>query len=258
MKRNDQKVPGFDEIIFENRNKSYGAYDLRRKYKFAASLSILGGVTLCSVPLILIFSFSPGSAKAKTDNGIYVVVKTDNLGRPDNVVPPEPEKPSQAPPQYKYVAPKVVEDTTGLTNLMINDFVKDSVKNDIVTENVDSVVYLPPVTEVAEEPEPFVFVEEQPVFPGGKTALFKFIAEHTVYPAEALENNIQGKVFVRFVVASDGSVKRVEVTRGLYPSLDTEALRVVSALPAWIPGKQNGKPVPVWFNLPVTFTIVNY
>lgn len=257
MKRNDQKVPGFDEIIFENRNKNYGAYDLRKRYKSAAGFSLLAGVTLCTIPFILIFVFSSKPVTAKSDTGIYVVVKPDNLIHPDNVVQPEPEKPVQVPPVYKYIEPKVVEDTIGLTNLMINDFANDSVKNDLVTDNADSIVYSPPVTDDTEEPEPMIFVEEQPVFPGGNGALLKYIAEHTNYPAEALENNIQGKVFVKFVVSSDGSVKRTEVTRGLNPLLDAEALRVVSTLPVWKPGRQNGKAVPVWFSVPVTFQIVN-
>lgn len=256
MKRNELEVPGFDEIIFENRNKSYGAYDLRRKYKLAASLSILGGVTLCTVPLLLIFAFRPEPVTAKSDTGIYLVIKPDNLVRPDEIVPVEPQKPAQVPAQLKYVEPKVVDDSTKLTYLMIADFAKDSVMDEAVVEHIDSVVYSPPVTDTPEEPEPFLFVEEQPVFPGGKTALLKYLAEHTIYPPEAIENNIQGKVFVRFVVSSDGSVKRAEVTRGLHPALDAEALRVVSSMPVWTPGKQNGKAVPVWFNVPVTFTII--
>jgi len=256
MKRNDQKVPGFDEIIFENRNRSYGAFDLRRRYKSAACLSILGGVTLFTIPLILFFSFSPEPVTANTDPGIYIVVKPDNLIHPDNVIPPEPEKPVKAPPGYKYIEPKVVDDTTRLTNLMVNDIANDSVRNDIVTLKSDVVIYAPLETDVAEEPEPLVFVEERPVFPGGNSALLKYIAEHTIYPAEALENNMEGRVFLRFVVASDGSVKRIEIIRGLNPLLDAEAIRVISTLPAWKPGRQNGMAVPVWFTIPVTFKIV--
>jgi periplasmic protein TonB len=258
MKRYDQKVPGFDEIIFANRNKSYGAYDLRRRYKSAASLSILGGVMLSSVPLILTFIFSPEPVKAKADPGIFVVVQTDNLTDPAKIAQPEPLKPASAPPQFRYVEPKVVDDTIGLTNLLINDFVMDSVINNNVTVNIDSVVYSPPVTAEIEEPEPFTFVEEPPVFPGGTSALLKFIAENTKYPAEALENGVQGKVFVKFAVSADGTVKRLEITRSVHPLLDAEAMRVVSSLPKWKPGKQNGRPVPVWYSVPVTFEIRNY
>jgi periplasmic protein TonB len=258
MKRNDHKVPGFDEIIFANRNKDYGAYDLRKRYKSAASLSILGGVTLCSLPLILTFVFSPEPVKAKTDSGIFVVVQTDNLIDPAKIVQPVPQKPATAPPQFRYVEPKVVDDTMNLTNLMINDFIKDSVTNNSAADNIDSIVYSPPVTDEIEESEPFTFVEEPPMFPGGNSALLKFIAENTIYPAEALENGIQGKVFIKFAVSSDGSVKRLEIMRSVHPLLDEEAKRVVSTLPKWKPGRQNGKPVPVWFSVPVTFEIRNY
>jgi len=257
MKRNDQKVPGFDDIIFANRNKSYGAYDLRKRYKSVAGLSILGGVTLCSIPLILTFIFSPEPVKAKADAGIFVVVQTDNLIDPSKIAQPVPLKPASAPPQFRYVEPKVVDDTMDITNLMINDFIRDSVINNNITENVDSIVYSPPVTVEIEESEPFTFVEEPPMFPGGSSALLKFIAENTKYPAEALENGIQGKVFVKFAVSADGTVKRLEITRGVHPLLDAEARRVVSSLPTWKPGRQNGKPVPVWFYLPVTFEIIN-
>jgi len=258
MKRNDQKVPGFDEIIFENRNKNYGAYNLRKRYKSAAKLSLIGGVTLFSLPFILIFIFAQEPATAKSDPGMYVVLKTDNLINPDKITSPVPLKPEPVAPKFKYIEPKVVEDSMNLTNLMITDIVRDSVINNIVTEKIDSIVYSPPVTNEIEEEEPFTFVQEQPVFPGGEEALLRYIAEHTKYPAIAIENNIQGKVFVKFVVSSDGSVKRIEILRGLHPLLDDEALRVISTLPAWKPGRQNGKAVPVWFSVPVSFRIQTY
>ena len=258
MKRNVQKVPGFDEIIFENRNRSYGAYDLRKRYRSAASLSLFGGVTIFSVPIILSFIFSPEPATAISESGVYVVVKPDNLIDPNKIAQPVVVKPASVPPKFKYVEPEVVEDTIAVSDFIIYDYAKDSVTNDAVTEVTDSVYYAPPATDVAEEPEPLIFVEEPPLFPGGKEALLKYIAENTKYPADAIENNIQGRVYVKFVVSADGTVKRAELLRGLHPSLDEEALRVVSSLPAWKPGRQNGQPVSVWFNVPVTFQIIIY
>jgi periplasmic protein TonB len=256
MKRNDQKVPGFDEIIFENRNRSYGAYDIRRRYRSAASLSLIGGITLFSIPFILIFIFSPEVVTAKSDPAIIVVVRPDNLVLPDNIAPPEPAKPAAGPAQPKYVAPKVVEDTSGITKIMITDEAVNLIKDEKVTENVDTLTYAPPVTDFKEEEEPLIFVEEPPMFPGGNQGLLRYIAEHTTYPQDALENNIHGRVYVRFVVTADGSVKRAEVIRGLHPSLDEEALKVISALPSWKPGRQNGQAVSVWFQVPVTFQII--
>ena len=112
-----------------------------------------------------------------------------------------------------------------------------------------------PVIIVKEEPEPKIFVEEMPVFPGGDMALMKFIYDNIKYPAEAADNNVEGRVVLKFVVSADGSVTRIQVLKGVHPVLDREAERVVSMFPKWKPGRQNGEPVPVWFTVPVTFTL---
>jgi TonB family protein len=105
------------------------------------------------------------------------------------------------------------------------------------------------------EPEPFVVVEEMPRFPGGDTTLLKYIAENTRYPEIAKQNNIQGRVIVRFCVTETGSVNKITVLRGVSPELDAEATRVVSTLPLFEPGKQKGKAVPVWYMVPITFAL---
>ena len=105
------------------------------------------------------------------------------------------------------------------------------------------------------EPEPFVVVEEMPMFPGGEKALQQYIADHTEYPEVAKENNIQGKVIVRFCVTPKGGVSQVSVLKGVDPELDNEAIRVVNTLPTFKPGKQGGKPVPVWYMVPIEFTM---
>lgn len=255
MKSNYQKIPGFDEIIFENRNKSYGAYDLRKRYKSSACFSILGGVIFCTIPVLLAFAFAPEPVTTTSVEQITVAIKTDNLIDPNKIAQPVPLKPEPAAPKYLYVEPKVVDDTTGLSDMMTTDFAKDSVLNGKVTETLDTMAYTPPAEEIAEDNEPRVFVEEPPVFPGGEEALMKFIADNTKYPSEAVDNHIQGKVFVKFAVSADGSVKRIEISRSVHPLLDAEALRVVSILPAWKPGRQNGRAVSVWFSVPVTFKI---
>ena len=104
-------------------------------------------------------------------------------------------------------------------------------------------------------PAPFVVVEVMPLFPGGDAALLKHIRENTHYPQIAKENNIQGKVIIRFSVTDKGSVNRISVLKGVDPELDKEAIRVVKTLPAFIPGSQGGKPVPVWYMVPITFTL---
>jgi protein TonB len=94
-----------------------------------------------------------------------------------------------------------------------------------------------------------------PLFPGGETALLNYISRNLKYPAEAQKKGIQGRVVLRFVVASSGKTTRVQVLRSLDPDLDREAVRVVSSLPDWIPGKQNGKNVSVHYTLPITFRL---
>ena len=99
----------------------------------------------------------------------------------------------------------------------------------------------------------FQVVEDMPQFPGGSVQ--KWIAKNVKYPMIAQENNIQGKVFVQFVIEKDGSVSDVKVARSVDPSLDKEAIRVVKAMPKWKPGKQRGKPVRVSYTVPINFQL---
>ena len=101
----------------------------------------------------------------------------------------------------------------------------------------------------------FVVVEQMPMYPGGDSELLKYIADHTQYPAEAKANNKQGRVIIRFIVDSEGKVEDATVLKGIDPLLDAEAVRVVSELPNFIPGRQGGKAVSVYYMCPVTFTL---
>lgn len=101
----------------------------------------------------------------------------------------------------------------------------------------------------------FQIVEDVPTFPFGDVS--KWIAKNVKYPQIAAENNIQGKVFMNFVIEKDGSITDVKVLRGVDPALDKEVIRVIKSMPKWKPGKQRGKPVRVSFNLPITFTLTN-
>ena len=113
---------------------------------------------------------------------------------------------------------------------------------------------------VVEEEEPaeqevFIIVEQMPVFPGGEEALRTYLAKEVKYPAIAQENGIQGRVFVKFVIAPDGSVTNVEVARPFDPVLDKEAVRVVKSMPKWTPGRQRGKAVRVSYTVPINFKL---
>jgi len=136
---------------------------------------------------------------------------------------------------------------------MTADQAQTEVKNTEVVEAAQAVKE--EVQEAEAEPEPFVVVEEMPMFPGGDAELLKYIGEHTQYPEIAKENNIQGKVIVRFCVTPKGGVSQVSVLKGVDPELDKEAIRVVNTLPTFKPGKQGGKPVPVWYMVPISFTL---
>jgi len=105
------------------------------------------------------------------------------------------------------------------------------------------------------EIEPFVVVEEMPAFPGGDQALLKYIGENTNYPQVSKEQNIQGRVIIRFCVTEKGGISQISVLKRVSPELDKEAMRVVSTLPDFNPGKQGGKAVPVWYMVPITFTL---
>jgi len=99
-------------------------------------------------------------------------------------------------------------------------------------------------------------VDQKPSFPGGTKALNTFLASNLKYPVAAVENGIQGRVIVKFIVEKDGSISNVEVDRSVYPSLDNEAMRVVKAMPKWIPGQINGKAVKVKWSFPFTFRLI--
>lgn len=253
MKRKNETVPGFDEIIFENRNKEYGAYDLRKRYLSATFLSLLGGLAI-SVSLVLLISFSMSRKLIgePTKRGI-LIIRID-----PKVIEPEQPKPEPVPPKPQafkpiFTEPEIVEKLDSNDKVLVAVTSFDTVKNKPVDAIIVPIDNPDPVIPV--EPEPGYNVEEMPGFPGGDVALLKYISEAIKYPEDAVNNGIQGRVTLRFVVASDGSVKRVEVLRGIDPLLDEEAIRVVSSMPKWKPGKQNGKAVPVWFSVPVTFKL---
>lgn len=101
----------------------------------------------------------------------------------------------------------------------------------------------------------FDVVEVMPQFPGGQIAMLKYIMENIKYPEQAMKEGIQGRVAVRFIVEKDGSISNVRPILSVHPLLNKEAVRVVESMPKWTPGKQNGKPVRVRFNVPVMFKL---
>jgi protein TonB len=257
MKRKNEKVPEFDEIIFENRNKSYGAYDLRKRNKSVTSLSLLGAVVF-SVILVSVLSFTTEKGKASTGGTIVTIVMTEVI-TPTYAAPPELKPPDELTKSIANLQPVVTEDTTEITTLMPStQELLSNLQNGSVTETVPFINTSDPDPVIPVENKPFIVVEENPEFPGGTGALMKYVSENIIYPSEAQSNNIEGKVILKFVVNPDGSVDRIEVLSGIDKLLDNEAIRVVKTLPKFKPGRQGGVPVPVWFTLPVLFRIENH
>ena len=110
-------------------------------------------------------------------------------------------------------------------------------------------------SKTSNDEEVFVVVEQDPQFPGGMEALYKYIASNVKYPDEAKAKNITGKVFVSFVIEKDGSISNVKVVHSPHELLSDEAVRCVLAMPKWVPGKQRGKSVRTQFMLPINFTL---
>lgn len=160
-----------------------------------------------------------------------------------------PKPPVQAPkPQVTQI--QVVEDDVEVEDIELNAEVDQN-------EEIEEYVYEAPEIEEEEiqEEEVFLSVEENPEFPGGPAKLLEYVQKNLKYPMMARESDIQGKVFVGFVVEKDGSISNVKVLRGIGGGCDEEAMRVVKSMPKWKPGKQRGKAVRVSYMLPVNFKL---
>ncbi|MBR4793853.1 MAG: energy transducer TonB [Bacteroidaceae bacterium] len=163
-------------------------------------------------------------------------------------------------PEKKTVPPP----PAAVTKAEIIEIVEDDadIEEDIMASTEDNVEWVDlddyEVVEVEPEPEEeeiFMVVEDQPEFPGGTAALLEYLRKNIKYPAICRENNIQGRVLVTFIVNKDGAIVEPEVVKSVNPSLDKEALRVISQMPNWKPGSQRGKPVRVKYTVPVNFRL---
>jgi len=258
MAKEKINAPDFDDIVFEVRNKEYGAYKLRKKYNRNVLIGLLIGIIIIGTAIITPYINAKALENKAKRAERQVEIKMENLDQPNEQVappPPPPPPPADVVQQQKYVPPVVVDSIKPEDNvqLMTADEAQTEVKNEEVVEVVQEVKE--EVKEAEAEEVPFVVVEEMPMFPGGDAELLKYIGEHTNYPEVAKENNIQGRVIVRFCVTAKGGVSQVSILKGVDPELDAEAIRVVNTLPAFKPGKQGGKPVPVWYMVPITFTL---
>lgn len=170
-----------------------------------------------------------------------VIIQTD-------VQEPPPPPPPEVPEVTTLI--NVVDDEQKIENeLVVNAEVNDETRNIAITP-----VQFEEEEEVVEE-QIFTVVENEPEFPGGMDALYKYLSQNIKYPQLARENGITGKVYVTFVVEKDGSIANPKILRDIGGGCGAEAIRVVKAMPKWNPGKQRGKAVRVQFNLPVNFNL---
>ena len=281
MAQIDLTKNGWCDLIFEGRNKEYGAYKLRtqtgkRNVKAIITIAILAA--LC----IVLFYIKAGydayqAAHAKNEN----VTEISTLNQPKKKeakverkvqVEEKKEVVKEVKSSIKFTAPVIkkdaevkpeeemkTQDQIMQTNTAIGalDVKGNSDQGEIlkVTQRVET----EPVKAEAPKPEVenkvFDVVEQMPSFPGGQSALMSYLANNIKYPVVAQENGVQGRVVVSFVVERDGSITDVQVVRSVDPSLDREAQRVVRSMPKWIPGKQNGQAVRVKYNVPVSFRL---
>ena len=257
MAKEKKRYPSFDDIVFENRNKAYGSYEIRKKYSRTMALSMIIGIIIVVTAAIVPYIRAKNVAMVKARDANEVIAQMANDINQEAAAPPPPPPPpppSEQQTVVKYVAPVIVDSVKPeeATRFMTADDVVETTVDAEVVEVIEQIK-----EEVQEEAprEVFVVVEEMPSFPGGDIELLRFINDNINYPELAKENNIQGKVILRFCVTYKGTVDQVSIVRGVDPSLDQEAVRVVKMLPLWKPGKQGGKPVNVWYSLPVSFVL---
>ena len=254
-----QRVEPLDEIVFQNRNKEYGSYVLRKKYRKYVTISLLMGLLTLSVAVAYpLISAYMNKSKLIREKEKEIGVEMKNLRQEEAPPPPPPPPPPEAlVEKVKFTAPVVVEDTTIETGLATQDDLSAKTNTEAPNEEVEVEIKDegPKVIETPQQAEIFTVVEEQPAYPGGEEARIAYLQQNIKYPEEAKELGIQGKVFVTFVVEVDGTITDVRVLRGIGGGCDEEAIRVVKSMPKWVPGKQRGVPVRVQFNLPIKFTL---
>jgi len=255
------------DVVFTDRNKNYGAYDLRKQNGWNTSKALIIGVAAfvfaISLPTIIniIAGFIPKKEeKVKIVNVVLQPPPPVNKQKPP---PPPPEPPKPKVDQVKFPPPvvkpdnEVKEQPPTVKELEVADPGQKNQKGD---PNADIVINTPvgngdekAVTE--DENKIFTAVEQEPQPAGGIGKFYEYLSKNIRYPAVAKENNIQGKVFLTFVVEKDGAITDVKVLRGLGSGCDEEAMRVLRAAPKWKPGIQNGRPVRVQYQVPISFAL---
>lgn len=267
------------DLIFEGKNQAYGAYRLRKstpKRNFYSVLVIAAAALLIVGIFWVKKAYDEYQAAHVAQTSVTEVSAIKETKKKAEVKRKEPivqekkqEVVKEVKSSIKFTAPVIKKDDEVKPEDEMRTQSELSSNNTAigaldVKGNSETGQILQVAQRVADEPvapkpevekKVFDVVEQQPSFPGGPAAMMAYLRSHIVYPAAAQDNNIQGKVIVQFVVEPDGSISGVRVVKPVDPNLDREAARVVSSMPKWIPGKQNGQAVRVRFTLPVAFTL---
>ena len=271
------------DLVFEGKNKDFGAYVIRtsstKRHNMAVLWTLIGAIIFGLLVFGLVQANKYIEARRLQNAQDQTEVLIDMSQEAEE---PEPEQ-QRVEPEKPEVLPEEVLKSVKVTELQIVEDEKVKKEDEIKTQdelketetafgqkdnekgtedrNVtrtlkEEVVVEKPIEKKEEKKEEiFRSVEQMPQFPGGEAALMKYLSSHINYPPMAAENNVQGKVILQFVVEKDGKVGEVKVARSVDKDLDREAIRVVKTLPKFTPGRQNGQPVRVWYTLPVTFKL---
>ena len=257
------------DIVFEGRDKGYGAYKLRENSPKRHLWSVLIVLVLAVLAFLIPALIRLASPKDRVENTEVVQLaklKNAEVKQKDKqIIKDEPTPPQAVKSSVKFTAPVIKKDEEVNTDEEIKSQeellnAKGSISiadvkgnDDLNGKDIADLKQI--VTQAAPEEKVFEVVEQMPTYPGGQDALFEYLQKHIKYPVIAEENGIQGRVIVTFVVERDGSITDITVVKSVDPSLDKEAKRVIGTMPHWIPGKQNGSSVRVKFTVPVTFRL---
>ena len=269
------------DLVFEGKNKDFGAYVIRtestERHNKAVLWTLIGAIIFGLITFGLVKANQYLEQRKLADQVGQEAIIVDMTPqaeevREKEVIEPEQieEKPEEQLMTYRATELQIVEDEMVKPEDKIlsqeeqvqSDGFAGSVNNSVGSTDLDNIhehisdVVVEVKKPVVDKPEEvFTSVEQMPQFPGGDEALMKFLSSHINYPPMAAENNVQGKVILQFVVGKDGRVGEVKIARSVDKDLDKEAMRVVKSLPKFIPGRQNGQAVPVWYTLPVSFKL---
>jgi len=258
--------PGRNKLVFEDRNHEYGAFVIRTTYSRTMVRAIIASVIIfvvgVSIPTIISYLESLRPEEKKVSVQEVNLMDAPPIDK-DEPPPPPVEPPPPVQETIKFVPPVVTNEPVPEEDIPpAQTELQESNAGVTTQEGTEGVIDLPvdaPKNEVIEDKEeaPLMIVEEMPSFPGGDEALVKFMQKNIRYPELEKENNIQGTVYVSFVITKEGKVSDVKVVRGVKGGrgLEEEAVRVIRNMPSWSIGKNNGRPVPVIFNYPVKFTL---